>query len=467
MVILRVKSGRVLSACFRVGFFVLSFASLSVSVESTAIADESPYRALLDDPFPNSIPPVKLLPDLYRWRGIESLPAGSKIEWDTESVQWSRVDERLVLPRARVKIEIPGVDGASLLVWSRTTPLRKSLKGSWFGEATVPLVSGVASKLSVLLKKGTSETEYPLYLERVAGEGSDSINIDSSCSAWHVEIARRPALGGEKLKAPAPSALLIADCRVVRNASAEGLLASLDLLLFVDGSGDELKMNGSTVRADAPSLFRIRLFPQNQPIVLESAIGDVYELRYSIPTKLNRGFVGIGFGPYRYHLAAPGIDLNTTAAVVTLYGSYQLSDSTYFTAFNATAVHKNFFTDTGFYIKSESVRLFDRRVTLYVMLGANLIGFKYGAETQKKWGAPQGFEAAYRDFLSPNRSLVFGAFVYPPIDGKSYYNAWIRYGSPSLFGELNYLGVRNRFENESVYVRSLGFSVGFPLARFF
>jgi hypothetical protein len=226
-------------------------------------------------------------------------------------------------------------------------------------------------------------------------------------------------------------------------------------------------MNGSTVKAEAPSLFRLRLFPQNQPIVLESAAGDSFDLRYRIPTKLNRGFMGVGIGPYQYHMAAPDTDVNTTAAVLTVYGSYQLSESVKFTAFNATALHKNYFTDTGFYFKSESFRVLDQRLSVYVMLGANLIGFKFGNEAQSKWGAPQGFEAVYRDFLTPNRSLVFGAFIYPPIDGKSYYNAWIRYGSSAIFGEFNYLGVRNRFDADSVYVRSMGFSVGFPLAKFF
>ena len=37
----------------------------------------------------------------------------------------------------------------------------------------------------------------------------------------------------------------------------------------------------------------------------------------------------------------------------------------------------------------------------------------------------------------------------------------------SIFGELNYLEIRNQIEGAAVHVRSLGFSVGFPLARFF
>jgi len=442
-------------------FFALPFPGL-------VQAADHPYRRLLDDPFPTAEPPVKLLPAMYRWNGIDALPAGSKIEWDPESIQWSRIDERIVLPRARVKIEIPGVEGALVSTWERTTPLRKSMKSTWFGEVTVPLVSGDASKLSVWLKKNGAEKEYPLVLERFGDEGTDSFGIDPSCSAWQVALSRRPPVGSSgPSKTPARSALVLADCRVIRSASADGALASLDLFLFLDGAGDELKMNGSTVKAEAPSLFRLRLFPQNQPVVLESRRGETYELRYRIPTRLNRGFMGVGIGPYKYHFDAPGTQVDTAAGVLTVYGSYQISDSVRFTAFNATAIHKSYFSDTGVYVKSESVKILDQRVTIYVMLGANFMGFRYGSETRKTWGAPQGFEAVYHDFLSRNRSLIFGAFIYPPIDGKSYYNSWVRYGSSAIFGELNYLGIRNRFDADAVYVRSIGFSVGFPLARFF
>ena len=52
-------------------------------------------------------------------------------------------------------------------------------------------------------------------------------------------------------------------------------------------------------------------------------------------------------------------------------------------------------------------------------------------------------------------------------NGKSYYNTWIRYGSTAIFGEVNYLGIRDTIDGDSVYARSVGFSVGFPIARFF
>jgi hypothetical protein len=434
---------------------------------NSAFAFDHAYRELLDAPFPSADAPFELHPSNYRWQGVEALPPGSTLEWDESSVQWSRIDERIVLPRARVKIEIPGADGVLVSTSGRSTPLQKNGEGTvpgvWSAEVLVPLVSGEASTLKVRVKKGTAETETLLFLESVESEASPLIGVDSSCSPWHVELSAKEALG-EK---PKRNAVILADCRIVRSQTSGGMPAALDLFLFIDGAGKHLKLNGSTVVAVAPSLFRLRLTPQVDSFEIETEGGARYNLDYRIPQKLNRGFIGAGVGPYRYKLDAPGVAVDTTAAVLTLYGSYQFSDTVRFTAFNATALHANYFTDTGFYFKSDSLKLLDQRVLIYVMLGANLIGYKFGSGTQKKWGVPQGFEAVYRDFLSPNRSLVAGAFVYPPIDGKSYYNTWVRYGSPSLFGEINYLEVRDAIEGQSVYTRSVGFSLGFPLARFF
>jgi hypothetical protein len=427
-------------------------------IAGSAVASESPYGVLLDDPFPSASPPLEISPARYRWRGMGGFPAGTKMEWDADSVQWSRIAGRIVLPRARVKIEIPGVEGALVSAWGRTSPLRRSASGSWIGEVVVPLVSGEASKLDVRMRKNGKETEASLTLERADEETADQLGIDSSCSPWRVQLKRRKT---------GRSALAVLDCQVVRSASAEGLVASLDLSLFLDGAGSELKVNGSTVKAVAPSLFQLRLSSQNQPIILETESGDSFELSDRIPPRLNRGFLGVGIGPYHYQLTAPSTNVDTTAGILTVYGSYQFTDTVRFTAFNATAIHKNYFSDTGLYLKSESFKVFDQRMTIYVMVGANFVGLKYGEETQKKWGAPQGFEASYRDFLVPNYSLVLGAFIYPPIDGKSYYNSWIRYGASSFFAELNYLGIRNTFDGQSVAVRSIGFSLGFPLARFF
>lgn len=443
---------------------LLSVFFLSLLATSSFASPEegsNPFVDLIDSSFPTSNAIIDVGPESFRWVGLETLPAGTKLEFIPESTQWSRIRERIVLPRARIRMEIPGVDGAQIEVQSRLTPLRRSVKGSFFGEAVVPLVSGAPSRMMVRIRKGTVDSESSVYLERVP-TGKDQFGIDHSCSPWGLRLSPR-----ENVKADRKGGLLIADCRMIRGESAGGMVAVLDLLLFVDGAGDSLRVNGVLSKAEAPSIFRLRLSTQAQPFVLETGGGESYDLKTEIPAKLNRGFFGMGIGPYRYLLTAPGTNVDTTAGILTLYGSYQIGESVRLTVFNATSIHKNFFSDTGFYAKSDSVRLFDQRVSVYLMLGANVVGYKYGSATHFSVGAPQGFEATYHDFLSLNKSMTAGAFIYPPIDGKSYYNAWLRYGSSGFFLEVNYLAIRTRFESDSVYTKSVGASVGFPLARFF
>jgi hypothetical protein len=415
------------------------------------------YEDLLDDVFPTSIPSVDLSESHFKIVGSEDLPPGVKITLEPNSVQWSRIDERLVLPRARVRIESPGIEGGQATVWGRSAPLSRSENGTWIGEFLVPLVTGKASAFTVSWRKSGAEVSRTLRLERTF-DSTDRIGVDSSCSS-----ARLVFRGRTSMRKP----WIAADCRWIREKSGERDLPALDLLLFWDGEDDSLRVNGAKVPAISPSVFRLRLRPEGGPAVVETREGELFEIQYALPPEMSLGFVGLGLGPYRYRLSGAGTEVSSTTGVLTVYGSYQLGESVRLTAFNATTLHRNFFTDTGLYVKTDSFRFFDQRIGVYLMFGANFFGFKFNSGTRFKGGAPQGFEAVIRDFLQANRSLTAGAFVYPPIDGKSYYNVWLRYGSPSFFGELNYIAIRDRFDDLPVFTRSAGLSIGFPFARLF
>jgi hypothetical protein len=80
---------------------------------------------------------------------------------------------------------------------------------------------------------------------------------------------------------------------------------------------------------------------------------------------------------------------------------------------------------------------------------------------------PQGFEFIVRDLFARNRNLTAGAFVYPKISGRAYYNFWLRWGSPQVFGELNYIEWQEPHGDERTHSRALGVSFGAPILRFF
>ncbi len=443
-------------------FFLVILGSHAIAAEP----GRNPYLDLLDDPFPSASAPFALSVEDYDWKGIEKLPPGSSIRWVPGDVQWTRISERLVLPRAKIRVELAQGDGAMVSVSGRFHPLRRN-GDRWIGEIAVPLISSGGSSLEVHYRQGSTTFRVPLILDRSAsGGGADLIGLDPSCSPAFLELMRRP-LNGKVDLSRAQGSVAFAHCKLVRNESLEGLSGALDVLFWIDGAGDRIRVDGHELPAEAPSIFRIRLDAGAPSVTIDTAAGESFILSARVPRRVNRGFFGVGLGPYRYRLLAPGTDISTTTGVVTVYGSYHMTESVRLTAFNATTIHRNFFTDTGFYVKSDSARFFDQRITVYLMLGANMVGFRYGGQTRMKGGAPQGFEALVHDFLRPNRALIFGAFIYPPIDGKSYYNTWIRYGGSAFFGEINYLSIRDRFDEKPVASRSLGVSVGFPLARFF
>lgn len=439
---------------------------LSASGSRAAESARDPYFELLDDSFPSAAAPFPLEATQFAWRGVENLPAGATIHWVAGEVQWTRASERLVLPRARVRVSVPDVDGAVIVVRGKIQPLRPEGK-RWVGEVTVPLIVTGAPLMEIRIRHGTTTNANPLTLVRIPAMGAaDQISLDSSCSPWSLEFHRRQPSERVDLRRAHPSTLF-AHCKLIRNEALEGLSGTLDVLFWIDGAGDKIQVDGISVGAESPSIFRLRIDPDSPPLRIDTDAGESFEMIARVPKRVNRGFFGLGIGPYRYRLQAENTAISTTAGVVTIYGSYHLTESVRLTAFNATTLHKNFFTDTGFYVKSNSARFFDQRITVYLMLGANMVGFRYSGKTRLKGGAPQGFEAVCPDFLHRNRTLTFGAFIYPPIDGKSYYNTWFRYGGSSFFGEMNYLSIRDRFDERSVASRSLGVSVGFPLARFF
>ena len=111
----------------------------------------------------------------------------------------------------------------------------------------------------------------------------------------------------------------------------------------------------------------------------------------------------------------------------------------------------------------------DRQFALNIMLGAHALIFPLSG-TQVKIGAPQGIELIYRDLFARGMSASAGGFFYPEIAGKTYINSWIRYGSPSFFGEFNFILWRESVIGETqtykVTSKSVGLTFGFPVFQF-
>ena len=134
---------------------------------------------------------------------------------------------------------------------------------------------------------------------------------------------------------------------------------------------------------------------------------------------------------------------------------------------DATAIHRRGYADNGLYLWIEQARMVDDRLSFNLLLGANLLVYSHDDKAEWRISAPQGFELVYRDIFGRNRSAMLGAFLYPDLFDRSYYNVWLRWGSPQIFGELNYIHWKEPHGGGvATSSTSIGISFGMPIARF-
>ena len=142
-----------------------------------------------------------------------------------------------------------------------------------------------------------------------------------------------------------------------------------------------------------------------------------------------------------------------------------LNESLKVASFWAFPVDKKFQTDVGFYLIAEQFRGVDERLSMNLLLGAHMLQFQGNDRNHYSFSAPQGVEFVVRDCFAKRKNLSLGGFFYPTISGRSYINTWIRWGSGSLFYELNGISWTEQFEGTQVNSKSVGLSIGFPLFR--
>ena len=129
-----------------------------------------------------------------KWEG-GAPPAGVTVSLEPGSLQWVRVAEFVVLPRARLRIEIARADGAQATVAGIVTPL-PARDGRTVRELLpVGLLSGAASAVEVGYVSEGVEKHFRFRLRfrpRPETAAAPRVLIDASCSRFGL----RPAGAG-------------------------------------------------------------------------------------------------------------------------------------------------------------------------------------------------------------------------------------------------------------------------------
>jgi hypothetical protein len=380
-----------------------------------------------------------------------------------ESIQWVRTQDVLVLARARLHVKVRGT-ATGIVRNAGASQMLDQQKDSAHAEIPVALISGAATEITLQRPGETTETKGSFSLKfHSTKSAEDRVHIDASCSPYQMR-ADSIALTS--------NSWAFVGCRLVYTEGADHLIPSLEMFVYWEGVGQTLLMNGVSAPSTLPSLWQMRLRSEPGFAKLESSASSEKQtllLSYRLRPELHLGSFGFGIGPYnyRYSTATGKENVQSAAAVLTLYGSVFFNHYMRTVLFSILPIHSKIFNDTGIYLMIEQARILDNRMSINFLLGGHGILFPYDGANYFRFSFPQGIEVVFRDLPFRRNNLMFGAFAYPFAGERSYYNIWLRWGMGPYFGEVNYIKWDEIVRSGTLVGAEMwGLSFGMPLMEF-
>ncbi len=414
-------------------------------------------RDVLSESVPTAFAAFDLDTNDYRIEWITDRPDGITAQLVQGSLQWVRVADVLTLPRARLHLEIKGAQSGRVSNAGFTQPLAQQE-----AELPVALISGDQNPIDLVFTRDGKEVHARLSLQYNPTSKPDSARVyfDPSCSRFNMHFNANE-------KQASTTGWIYVGCRFTELVGTPDKASSLEALIFWDGIGQTLTLGETPTPATSVSVWPLRLRSEPGSVTIKAADSSEIKIEYSMAKVYRRGSLGLGIGPYTDHFSGNGELLDTVAPVLTLYGSYFITESMRLVAFGASTIDPHLTTDFGIYMHSEYLKFIDRRVVISLLLGMHAVGFRSQGNYYVIPGFPQGFELGFIDAFKKGYNFMSGMFIYPESDGKSYYNLWVRWGSSRMFGEFNYIAWSEKIDHQPVSAKNFGLSVGFPIARFF
>lgn len=377
---------------------------------------------------------------------------------ETDSIQWVRVMDVLVLPRGRVRILFKGP------VTAKANYAGYSTGGQQIKSIEFPIALLSYPENKVLLEIEDNGKIYKTHI-RVAFKpkdmsGASPIFIDSSCSKYGMSASFKEI-------PKAVNEWVYIGCRPIITASNDYRKSTLEAYVFWDNpeAPRSILINNLELEPTLPSMWTLRLNSSPGAITLSRASGQQLQLNYFLSERNSLGSLGLGIGPYLGEFNGEGAYDVGWSPLLTLYGSLYISEGLRIVGFDATSISNRLWTDFGLYLSTENAKMLDQRMTMNLLFGGHVVGFHADGQVHVVPSFPQGFEFIYADAFKRGYNMSLGGFFYPEINGRSYYNIWWRWGG-KIFGEINYLAAKETFNKESVASKSIGLTFGFPIMKF-
>lgn len=363
-----------------------------------------------------------------------------------DSLQWVRMKDLILLPRARTKIVIKANAEEIFLKYENRILNFQTADNSSYTEFYYSLYQ--SNKIELFHKnKKVAEIQFKMDPMKSKTPAENRAHIDYSCNSSQVQFSK---MEGE---------FYSAHCKVIRVGSIGSEQPMLELTWIA--------MNYNMAEPV------VTIFRDSNPVKASISSIDHYEksieITANVPKRINRMKFAGGLGPYIFDAKLNAESKTEIAPSVMLYGNFTLGDTTSIRGFEALVTQnpsiKAYFNNFGLYFAYDLARLMDNRVQLMALLGGQGLTFAYTGTRGSTFSQvifPQGFELTYYNAFGIRGNVFgFGMFIFPS-SNNPYNNMWIRYGK-KLFWELNYISWELSQRKASMF----GLSVGFPLAVFF
>ena len=360
------------------------------------------------------------------------------------SLQWVRLDQVLLVPRALLSISFSAEANQNYSFSygnEKVIPLYDEASGSYRTTMFISLFESIPLKLFL-----DSEEVSTLRVLPTSRASEASELIDYSCAPYEVMIS-----GVE-------DDLVSVGCKIQRTGRfgeekpyLEVLFTSASYRLKDDSAPPYIVVFNESGKASAR-------------LINHDGKEETLTIKAKVPKHLPRLRLAMGFGPYTLYTKNDGQRKNQIAPTVMLYGNLALNQSSSFRFFDSYSKNVSTFHNWGTYFAWDLARFCDERCQLTSLIGAQGVDFRFNSNdrTDSDIIYPQGFEFVYmHPFGKLNYKLSYGMFTSLGAD-YDYQNLWLRYGK-SWFWELNF--IEWGFEDRSASM--FGISVGFPLASFF
>jgi hypothetical protein len=366
-----------------------------------------------------------------------------KTNFITDSLQWIRNEDNLLVPRILLEIIIENSESnvyllvdKKIVIPSRNGKLYSTkVYVDLFNPENIDLYFGDHLQGNIIIEARSSTSAKSKQL------------IDYSCSPYSLKI---DGIDNEYISV---------GCKMNRLGKWYAQKPRLEITM----SSTNLKTPSGNnppyyFYLDSSSPLEIKLMDHDKNI-------KALHIEAKIPSKLNRLHTALGLGPYLYKAVKNTDSTNTLLATsLMIYGKFDLTETASFKAFDALLYSKSLFNNSGMYFSYDLAEMFDNKIYINALIGFQGIHYNYdrkssGTEFQILY--PQGFEVLYKHaFGMENYNLFYGMFL--STSQQSYTNAWIRFGKAS-FLELNYI----KWGLNTSRIQMWGLSVGIPFFNAF